>query len=358
MLNGNNYLNRETKFKNNIKFTSSCFIHLKHHIKLSLYLIKSICEMNKNEYLKGLKRREFLRTSSIVASAAMFLPLSSFTALDSSTIETKGLIPTKQLNNGVQMPMLGFGTNTLNGAICERCVSEAISVGYRLIDTAKIYGNEKFVGAGIKLSGINREELFITSKLWVDDFGYENTKKAFEVSLNKLDLEYLDLYLIHRPRGDVKGSWRAMEELYMEGKIKAIGVSNFDSNQISDLLVDAKIKPVINQIETNVFFQQHNSHEALLKYEIQMEAWSPFAAGRNGVFENELLAKIGKKYNKSNAQVCLRWLFQRDIIAIPRSSQKAHMIENLDIFDFELDKTDVESIATLDLNTTQFPEWK
>jgi 2,5-diketo-D-gluconate reductase A len=256
------------------------------------------------------------------------------------------------------MPFLGFGTNTLNGSTCERCVNDAISVGYRLIDTATIYGNEEFVGAGIRQSGIERKELFITSKLWVDDSGYDNAKKAFQTSLEKLRTDYLDLYLIHRPRGDVKGSWQAMEDLYEEGKIRAIGVSNFEQHQIDELMEYARIKPAVNQIETHVFYQQKEAYGVLKKYEIQMEAWSPFAAGRNEIFTNQTLAEIGLKYNKSIAQVCLRWHYQRGIIAIPRSSQKVHMIENLEIFDFELDKADMKIIAGLDLNTTQFPEWE
>ena len=309
--------------------------------------------------MNEVKRRKFLKRSAKFAAATMFMGLGSsklFGALNSP--QTKSSIPIVTLNNGIPIPMLGFGTNTLNGSTGVRCVFEAISVGYRLIDTAHIYGNEESVGAGIKQSGIKREELFITSKLWVDDSGYESTKKAFETSINKLGLEYLDLYLIHRPRGDVKGSWKAMEELYKEGKIRAIGVSNFEPEQLDDLMVDARIKPAINQIETHVFFQQHNSYKALKKYEIQMEAWSPFAAGRNGIFKNQTLADIGKKYNKRIAQVCLRWHYQRGIVAIPRSSQKAHMIENLDIFDFELAESDMQTIASLDLNTTQFPEWE
>ncbi|WP_424299454.1 aldo/keto reductase [Eudoraea sp.] len=266
-------------------------------------------------------------------------------------------MPTVLLNNGISMPRLGFGTNTLKGAIGTRCVSDAISVGYRLIDTAHIYGNEEAVGEGIRQSDINRKELFITSKLWVDDSGYESTKKAFNTSINKLGTSYLDLYLIHRPRGDVKGTWQAMEELFKEGKIRAIGVSNFLPEQLDDMMKYARIKPAINQIETHVFFHEDKSYEFLKNFETQMEAWSPFAAGRNGIFSNQTLAAIGKRYNKSIAQVCLRWHYQRGIIAIPRSSQKAHMIENLDIFDFELAKADLQTIASLDLNTTQFPEW-
>lgn len=256
------------------------------------------------------------------------------------------------------MPLLGFGTNTLVDETGVRCVSDAISVGYRLIDTATIYGNEESVGEGIRKSGIEREELFITSKLWVDDSGYESAKKAFETSLRKLGTEYLDLYLIHRPRGEVKASWKAMEELYGEGKIKAIGVSNFEPVQLDELMTYAKIKPAVNQIETHVFFQQQPAYEYLKNAHIQMEAWSPFAAGRNGIFENKVLAGIGDRYHKSIAQVCLRWHYQRGIVAIPRSSQKAHMIENLDIFDFQLSESDMKTISKLDLNTTQFPEWE
>ena len=315
--------------------------------------------MNKKKQPNEMKRRMFLQKTSAFAATAMFLPVGGLElfSISNANIQTNS-IPTVTLNNGIEMPMLGFGTNTLRGAIGVQAVFEAISVGYRLIDTANIYGNEESVGAGIKQSGIKREKLFITSKLWVDDYGYESTKKAFETSLNKLGIEYLDLYLIHRPRGDVKGSWKAMEELYEEGLIKAIGVSNFEAEQIDDLMVNAKIKPAINQIETHVFFQQHKAYKALQEYDIQMEAWSPFAAGRNEIFTNQILADIGLKYNKSIAQVCLRWHYQRGIVAIPRSSQKAHMIENLDIFDFELTETDIQSIAKLDLNITQFPEWE
>jgi len=315
--------------------------------------------MEKKNQSSRIKRRQFLQIGSTFAASAIFLPVSAHKVFGAfNPAISKKSIPNVTLNNGLPMPMLGFGTNTLKGPTCERCVSDAISVGYRLIDTANIYGNEESVGAGIKQSGIKREKLFITSKLWVDDYGYESTKKAFETSLNKLGIEYLDLYLIHRPRGDVKGSWKAMEELYEEGLIRAIGVSNFEPEQIDDLMVNAKIKPAINQIETHVFFQQHKAYKALKEYDIQMEAWSPFAAGRNGIFTNQILADIGLKYNRSIAQVCLRWHYQRGIVAIPRSSQKAHMIENLDIFDFELAETDLQTIAKLDLNITQFPEWE
>jgi 2,5-diketo-D-gluconate reductase A len=306
-----------------------------------------------------MKRRDFLRSGMVVAASALFLPFSgnkAFGALSASPVNQS--IPAVKLNNGLSMPRLGFGTNTLAGDIAVRSVADAISVGYRLIDTAHIYGNEEAVGMGIKKSGINRGELFVTSKLWVDFAGYENTKKAFQTTLDKLGLEYLDLYLIHRPRGDYKGSWKAMEELYQAGKIKAIGVSNFNPDQLADLMTMAKVKPAINQIETHVFFQEPLLYDELKKKNIQMEAWSPFAAGRNAIFSNPTLAAIGKKHDKSIAQVCLRWHFQRGVVAIPRSTNKDHMIENLDIFDFKLDDSDLHTIATLDLNKTQFPEWE
>jgi len=315
--------------------------------------------MDKKNQPDGINRRRFLQMGSAFAGSAILLPISGnyvFGAISGN--RAKNSIPDVKLNNGLLMPRLGFGTNTLTGDIGERSVYDAISVGYRLIDTATVYGNEESVGAGIKKSGIKREELFVTSKLWVDDSGYENSKKAFQTSLNKLGLEYLDLYLYHRPRGDVKGSWKAMEELYREGKIKAIGVSNFDPGQLSELMAYAKIKPAINQIETHVFYQEHILYEDLKKRDVQMEAWSPFAAGRNGIFSNETLAAIARKYNKSIAQVVLRWHFQRGLVAIPRSTQKAHMIENLNIFDFELPASDLQTIAKLDLNITQFPEWE
>lgn len=261
------------------------------------------------------------------------------------------------LSNGVEMPILGFGTLDLHDSIGVVSIAEAVSVGYRLFDTAKIYGNEETVGKGIKKSGIDREKLFITTKVWVSDTGYENTKKAFEESLKKLGLDYVDLYLIHRPRGDIRGTWKAMEELYEEGKIRAIGVSNFEPDQLEELISYAKIKPMVNQIEINPFFQQYETQEAMQKLEIQTEAWSPFAQGRNSLFSNETLAAIGKKYNKTNAQVTLRWLIQRGIVTIPRTSDRNYMIENLDIFDFELDESDMKLISTLDLNTSQFPEW-
>jgi 2,5-diketo-D-gluconate reductase A len=314
--------------------------------------------MKKKGDKTGINRREFLQTGAKVTAAAMFAGLGTsrlFGAVNSNTFGK----PVEQiiLNNGVKMPVLGFGTLYLTDELGVRSVAEAISLGYRLIDTATIYNNEEAVGAGIKRSGIDRKELFVTSKVWVDDSGYEKAKKAFETSLNKLQLDYLDLYLIHRPRGDVKGSWKAMEELYKAGKIKAIGVSNFTPAQIDDLMAGSSVKPTVNQIEAHAFFQQPEDLQYLNNNNIIMEAWSPFAQGRNGMFTNETLAKIGKKYNKTNAQVSLRWHYQRGIVTIPRTSQKAHMQENLNIFDFKLSRSDMKTISKLDLNVTQFPEW-
>ena len=315
--------------------------------------------MKRKNQSEGIKRREFIQTSVRITAGAILTGLGTSELFGAENrLRTGTTIETITLNNGITMPILGFGTLYLNGEIGERSVADAISLGYRLIDTATVYGNEESVGAGIKRSGINREALFVTSKVWVDDSGYEKAKIAFQTSLDKLGLEYLDLYLIHRPRGDVKGSWQAMEDLYKEGKIRAIGVSNFEENHLDELLAYAKIKPAVNQIESHAFFQQDKANEALRKHGIQMEAWSPLAQGRNGHFTNEILAAIGKKHHKTNAQVSLRWHYQRGVVAIPRSSQKEHMLENLNVFDFELDENDLKKIDSLDLNITQFPEWE
>ncbi len=306
-------------------------------------------------------RRAFLQRSALLAASTLMLPLLTNDALAAADTEKKKKkvpkVPTVKLNNGIVMPVLGFGTFQLREAVCRQSVADAISVGYRLIDTATLYKNEEFVGAGIKDSGIKREELFITSKVWVTDSGYDKCKAAFETSLKKLGTDYLDLYLIHRPRGDYKGSWKMMEELYKEGRIKAIGISNFTPAQYDDFMLEAKVKPVVNQIESHVFFQQLESYKDLKENNVHFEAWTPFAQGRNGLFTNEVLAEIGKKHKKTNAQVSLRWHYQRGTIAIPRSSKIAHMAENIDIFDFKLSKSEMQTIAALDLNKTQFPTW-
>lgn len=286
---------------------------------------------------------------------SVLLILSTAIYSQNKTEETS--VPQITLSNGVKMPILGFGTLYLRDSVGVTSVAKAISLGYRLLDTGTIYANEEFVGAGIKKSGIEREKLFVTTKIWVDDMRYESAKKAFQLSLDKLGLEYVDLYLIHRPRGDIQGTWRAMEELYAEGKIRAIGVSNFEPEQIEAFFKDAKIKPMVNQVEVNPFFQQHEIQASMQDMGVQMEAWSPFAQGRNELFSNSVLSVIAEKYHKSVAQVVLRWLVQRGIVAIPRTSEPAHMIENISIFDFELDDSDIEQISSLDLNTSQFPEW-
>lgn len=262
---------------------------------------------------------------------------------------------TVKLNNGVEMPILGFGVFQVpDPAECERSVLDAIETGYRLIDTAASYGNEQAVGNAIKKSGVSREELFITTKLWIQSSGYEDTEKAFETSLKKLQLDYLDLYLIHQPFGDVYGEWRAMEELYKEGKVRAIGVSNFHPDRLIDLIIHNEIAPAVNQIETHPFHQQIEAQKFLVENDVQIESWGPFAEGKNGLFHNELLASIGEKYEKSIAQVVVRWLTQRGVIAIPKSVRKERMAENFDVFDFELSTEDMETIKSLDTSTSAF----
>jgi diketogulonate reductase-like aldo/keto reductase len=259
------------------------------------------------------------------------------------------------LNNGVEMPILGFGVfQVTDQKECENGVLSAIETGYRLIDTAASYMNKTAVGNAIKKSGIPREELFITTKLWVQDTGFEKTKKAFEKSLNKLQLDYLDLYLIHQPYGDVHGSWRAMEELYKIGKVKAIGVSNFQPDRIMDIITFNEVVPAVNQIETHPFNQQIENQKFLTVNNVQIESWGPLAEGRNNLFQNELLLLIAAKYKKSVAQVVLRWLTQRGVVAIPKSVKKERIKENFNIFDFELNIEDMEAIATLDMKASSF----
>ena len=259
------------------------------------------------------------------------------------------------LNNGVEMPILGFGVFQMRDENeCEQAVYDAIMAGYRLIDTAASYLNEEAVGRAIKRSGVPREELFITTKLWVQDAGYESTKKAFANSLKRLQMDYLDLYLIHQPFGDVYGSWRAMEELYREGKIRAIGVSNFYSDRLIDLIIHNEVVPAVNQVETHVFNQQIESHNFMKENNVQIESWGPFAEGKNNMFQNETLVSIAENYNKSVAQVVLRWLTQRGVVAIPKSVRKERINENFNIFDFELSGEDMEKIATLDTKQSLF----
>ena len=261
---------------------------------------------------------------------------------------------TKILNNGVEMPVLGFGVYQVDEAICERCVSEALAAGYRSIDTAAAYMNERAVGRAVRRSGIPRGELFITTKLWVQDAGYESAKRAFAASLERLQLDYLDLYLIHQPFGDVYGAWRAMEELYREGKVRAIGVSNFQPDRMVDLILHNEVVPAVNQVETHPFCQQAEEAGIMARYGVQAEAWAPFAEGRNNLFGNEVLTDLAAKHRKSVAQVVLRWLLQRGIVVIPKSVHKERMAENIDVFDFTLPPEDMARIAALDMKQSCF----
>ncbi len=266
---------------------------------------------------------------------------------------------TVTLNNGVKMPILGFGVYQIPDAEeCENAVYEALSAGYRLIDTAAGYLNEEAVGRAIKRSGIPREELFITTKIWVQDAGYESAKLAFAKSLKKLQLDYLDLYLIHQPFGDYYGTWRAMEELYREGVIKAIGVSNFMPDRLMDLIVHNEIVPAVNQIETHPFYQQTESAAFLKEQGVQHQSWAPFAEGRNQLFGNEVLISIAEKHNKSVAQIVLRWLVQQEVVVIPKSVRKERIVENFDIFNFALDADDMERITALDTRESLFLSYR
>ena len=262
---------------------------------------------------------------------------------------------TTKLNNGVEIPMLGFGVFQITDqAECERSVVDAIQTGYNHVDTAASYQNEEAVGRGIKQSGVAREKLFITTKLWIQSNGYEDTRKAFERSLKRLQLEYIDLYLIHQPFGDVYGEWRAMEELYQQGKVRAIGVSNFPPDRIMDLMIHNQITPAVNQIEVNPFHQQIDTQKFLQDNSVQVEAWAPFAEGKNNIFQNELLLSIAAKHKKSVAQVILRWLVQREIVVLSKSTRKERMIENISVLDFELSAEDMAVISTLDTKTSSF----
>lgn len=259
-----------------------------------------------------------------------------------------------KLNNGIKMPILGFGVYQIDEKQCQRAVLDAIDVGYRLIDTATAYQNERQVGNAIKVSGINRKDLFITTKLWLNRTSYEGVKIQFEQSLNLLQLDYIDLYLIHQPFGDIHGAWRAMEELYQQGKIKAIGVSNFHSDRVADLIAFNKIKPAINQIEINPFNQQLQTVPWLQSRTIQPEAWAPFAEGKNNIFNHPVLTVIANKYNKSVSQIILRWLIQRQIVCLAKSTRKERMTENFNVFDFELSNQDIINITAIDTATSAF----
>lgn len=260
-----------------------------------------------------------------------------------------------QLNNGVQMPQLGFGVFQITDlAECEQAVVDAIASGYRLIDTAAAYHNEAAVCRAIKRSGVAREELFITSKLWVSDASYERAKKGLDQSLQNLGVDYLDLYLLHQPFGDVIGAWRALEEAYKAGKIRAIGVSNFYADQLKNLILSTDVKPVINQIEVNPWYQEHSEVAFAQAEDVQVEAWAPFAEGKHNIFTDERIAAIGDRYGKSNGQVILRWLLQRGIVVIPKSVHQNRIAENIDVFDFELTTAEMATMNDLDKGESQF----
>ena len=259
------------------------------------------------------------------------------------------------LNNGLKMPKLGLGVYQITDEFeCRNTVESALDIGYRLIDTAQAYHNEKFVGDAIKQSNIPREELFITTKLWLADTGYKSTIKAFEISLKKLGLDYLDLYLIHQPIGDYYGSWKAMEEFYEQGLIKAIGVANFMPDRLMDLICNNKILPAIDQVEVNPFCQRQIDEIMMKEKNVQMQSWGPFAEGRNNIFQNEVLQKIADKYQKSIAQIILRWLLQRNIVCIPKSVRIERLKENFNVFDFKLSNEDMNLILTLDTKKSCF----
>lgn len=264
-------------------------------------------------------------------------------------------VPSVTLNNGVEMPMIGFGVFQIADLDeCEQAVVDALEVGYRLIDTAASYANEEAVGRAIKRSGVPRDEIFVTTKLWLADAGDGKTKAAFERSLQRLQLDYLDLFLIHQPYGDVYGAWRDMEQLYRDEKVKAIGVSNFFPDRVMDFLVQHEVKPAVDQIETHPLHQQAEAHEFLVDNGIQHESWGPFAEGQHGIFQNDHLTAVADRYGCSAAQVILRWLTQRDIVVIPKSVRKERMEENFNVFDFTLSDDDMSEIAVLDSNASSF----
>lgn len=258
-----------------------------------------------------------------------------------------------KLNNGVDIPILGYGTFQIPSSIAEECVLNALNVGYRMIDTAAAYFNEKEIGRAIKKSKISREEIFVVTKVWIQDAGYENTMKAFYTSLKNLDLDYIDLYLIHQPYGDYYGSWKAMEELYRKGKIRAIGVCNFSMERFVDLYMNCTIKPMVNQIEFHPFFQQNQVQNLLKDYNCQIQAWGPLNEGQRNIFKHEILEEIAKKHNKTVAQIVLRWHIQKHIMTIPKTIHKDCMIENMNIWDFKLDSEDFKKIDQLNLGYSE-----
>lgn len=258
------------------------------------------------------------------------------------------------LYNGVKMPIVGYGVYQVSKEECERCVMDALDVGYRSIDTAQSYFNEEQVGTAIVKSGIPREDIFLTTKVWVEHYGYEETKKSVLESMRKLQTNYLDLVLLHQPFSDYYGAYRALEDLYDEGKLRAIGVSNFYPDRLVDIASFSRVKPMVNQVETHPFNQQIEAKRWMDKYRVQMEAWAPFGEGRGGLFENPVLVQIAEKYKKTTAQIILRWHIQRGVVVIPKSTHKARMEENLNVFDFVLEQTDLNRISELDKKQSSF----
>lgn len=258
------------------------------------------------------------------------------------------------LNNGVKMPILGYGVYQVEPDECERCVSDAVEAGYRLIDTAQAYCNEDGVGRAVKKSGIKRDEFFIVTKVWISNAGYENAKKSIETSLTKLQTDYIDLLLIHQPFNDYYGTYRAMEEFYEKGLLKSIGVSNFYPDRFMDFSNFVKVKPMVNQMETHIFNQQKKLHEILKENKCQLMSWGPFAEGRNDFFNNTVLKSIGSKYGKTSAQTALRYLIQKNIVVIPKSTHKERMIENINVFDFSLSNDDMAALEKLDTENSLF----
>lgn len=304
-------------------------------------------------------RREFIKQSVVAASGmAASHVLGGASAFGAEALNTtRPVMDYVTLNNGIQMPLLGYGTLKLPEETCAQCVSDAIRTGWRLIDTAKNYANEAQVGEGIRMSGIDRKELFITSKLWFKDYGYERAKDAFEATLDRLQLDYLDLYLLHQPFGDVYGAWRALEELYEAGRIRAIGVSNFFPDRLVDLVMNNRIKPAVNQIEINPYFQQREAQADNEEYGVQVEAWGPLCQNlRPELFDEPILKEIGAKYGKTVAQVILRNFTQRGVVMLCKTQHRERMAENLNVFDFKLSAEDMAQIAKVNTGHTVFKD--
>ncbi|MBR1375196.1 MAG: aldo/keto reductase [Cardiobacteriaceae bacterium] len=299
-----------------------------------------------------MNRREFIQNTAMAGSAI----LSSHTFAKENQAKNQGANQMKyiELNDGNKMPILGYGVYAIKPEEVQKCVEEAISVGYRSIDTAQAYFNEEGVGQAIKNSAVKREELFITTKLWISHVNETESLKAFDASMKKLGLDYLDLYLIHQPYNDLYGAWRTMSKLKKEGRIKSIGVSNFNSDRLVDFCINNEIKPAVNQIECHPFFQKIEEQKVLDEYGVAFESWAPFGEGRKDMFNNPVLKKIGEKYGKTVAQVILRWQIQRNIIVIPKTVKKERMIENFSVFDFELSNDDLTQIAALDDKNSLF----